>query len=223
MDQTTKQPAGKAKANFVRVLNSDPRYAKMTDAERAANDKLPIFRGIISAPETPDQLHEYALWAYMDRHGETFYAGRVQPLSTRATVEDHLDAKPLDAAAAIAAREEGDTSLTPNSIIMRTNKDKVRKASQAFAALTDEEKDFNARRPLYWLKWQREAGAKEVRGSLWDKSGRYGAFLDGTTQYPLERGQDNNSRKYTKVKVTEPRDYDAAEHEERAEPQHYAR
>lgn len=177
---------------------------------------------IISAPETPDQLHEYALWAYMDRHGETFYAGRVQPLSTRATVEDHLDAKPLDAAAAIAAREEGDTTLTPNSIIMRTNKDKVRRASQAFAALTDEEKDFNARRPLYWLKWQRDAGAKEVRGSLWDKSGRYGAFLDGTTQYPLEREQDN-SRKYTKVKVPEPRDYDAAEREERAEPQHYAR
>lgn len=189
MEQTTKQPQGKVKGNFVRILPHDARYAKMSAEERAANNKLPVYRGIISAPETPDDIHEYAVWDYKDDAGNIFYAGPVQPLCTRATVEDHLAAKPHDVAAEMQSRQPGDYTLSPNSIIIRPSKDKVLKTSADFAGLSQDEKDLNARRPLYWLKWQREAGAQEIRGSLWDKSGRYGPFLDGNTLYPLDRQQ----------------------------------
>jgi hypothetical protein len=63
----------------------------------------------------------------------------------------------------------------------------VKKNDAAFSQLSEAELADNAKKPSYWLKWQRDAGTKEVRGSLWDKAGRYGPFLGGNTQYPLTR------------------------------------
>lgn len=197
MDQVkpTKQPQGKAKANFVRILQHDPRFAAMTASERATNAKLPLFRGTISAPEAPDQLFEYAVWDYTSKKdGSTFLAGRVRPLSVRATVEDHLLAAELSTEeaerhAAAAADLDGGKLASPHSIFIRTNARKVLKSDPRYAALPADERAANDARPLYWLKWQRDAGSPEVRGSLWDKAGRYGPFLDGNTQYPLSREQ----------------------------------
>lgn len=200
MDRNTpKQPTGKVKANFVRVLPHDPKYAAMSAAERAANAKLPLFRGTISAPDNLDELFEYAVWDYPGKNGKAFLAGPVRPLSTRATVQDHLaaaqlsetDAKAIDDAhdATTGEVKSGYKPLNPHTIVLRLNSAKVLKSDERFASLSTQEAVTNEARPLYWAKWQREAGAPEIRGSLWDKAGRYGAFLDGRTQYPLTKEQ----------------------------------
>ena len=200
MDQTTaKQPTGKVKANFVRILPHDPKFAGMSPAERAANAKLPLFRGTISAPENPDDLFEYAVWDYPGKNGKPFLAGPVRPLSTRATVQDHLVAAQLSAADAKAIDEAHDATtgelrdgfkpLNPHTIVLRLVNAKILKTDERFATLSTKESAENDARPLYWAKWQRDAGTPEVRASLWDKAGRYGAFLDGRTQYPLTREQ----------------------------------
>lgn len=192
------QPTGRVKANFVRILPNDPRYQRMTRAERAQNDRQPLFRGTISSPEDPDVFHEFAAWDYEGKGGKLFLAGPVRRLSTRAGVEDHLEAARMsvEEAATIdpdkvnpeTGEIEGNPyELNAGTIIIRVNNAKVLKSDPAFATLDDATAEANAKRPLYWLKWQREPGAKEVRGSLWDRAGRYGPFLDGTTQYPLTR------------------------------------
>lgn len=196
METAVQQPTGKVKANFVRILPHDARYQRMTRAERADNDRQPLFRGTISAPESPDELYEFAVWDYVGRGGKPFLAGPVRPLSTRAGVEDHLAAARMsaeDAAKIDPAKVNPETGeiegnpyeLNPNTIIIRLNNAKVLK--EHVATLDDQEVEANDKRPLYWLKWQRGAGEKEVRGSLWDRAGRYGPFLDGNTQYPLTR------------------------------------
>lgn len=190
---TVDQAKGKVKANFVRVLPTDPRYARMNAQERANNDRLPLFRGTISAPEAPEDIHEYAVWSYTGKDGKEFLAGSVKPLSTRAGVEDHLFASPITAEdAKNYDPETGEVhgnpyELTANTIIIRVNAAKVLKSDPAFTGLDESAAELNAKRPLYWLKWQRAAGQPEVRGSLWDRSGRYGPFLDGNTQYPIEK------------------------------------
>ena len=187
------QPKGKAKANFVRVLAHDPRYAKLTPAERVQNDRLPLFRGTVSAPEAPEELYEFALWDHTDDKGNGFLAGSVRPLSTRAGIEDHLAATPVPATVPEMGPEgdgrEGEYTLSPHAIIARVNARKILKSDPRFAGLTDADREKNNRAPLYWFKWQRDAGTPELRGSLWDKAGRYGPFLDGNTQYPLTREQ----------------------------------
>ena len=199
METKIEQPTGNVRANFVRVLPNDPRYQRMTGSERARNDRMPLFRGTISSPDEPDVLHEYAIWPYLGKEGKVFFAGPVRLLSTRAGVEDHLEAAARmsaeDAAKIDPDKVDPESSeiyenpyeLNPGTIIMRVNNAKILKSDPAFPALDEAAREINANRPLYWLKWQREAGAKEVRGSLWDRSGRYGPFLSGNTQYPLTR------------------------------------
>lgn len=195
MDQPqTQQPQGRAKANFVRVLPHDQRYQRMSEAEKAKNARLPLMRGTISSPENPEDMYEFAVWDYVSPNGKEFLAGSVKPLSTRASVEDTLDAA---RAGVMATRDltvdpdtgeiTGDYTLSDNTIIIRMNDAKVLKSDRTYAALDTADQALNAKRPLYWLKWQRAAGDQEVRGSLWDRSGRYGPFLDGNTQYPLTR------------------------------------
>lgn len=195
------QAKGKVKANFVRILPSDQRYARMTQEERTANDRLPLFRGTISAPETPDEIHEFAVWSHTGKNGKEFLAGSVKPLSTRAGVEDHLFASPMNAEdARNYDPETGEVlgnayELAANSIIIRVNASKVLKSDPAFTGLDEAAAELNGKRPLYWLKWQRGAGQPEVRGSLWDRSGRYGPFLDGNTQYPLDKAPQAQPKK----------------------------
>lgn len=193
---TPKQPQGDVTANFERVLPHDNRYANMSELERARNNKRPLFRGIISSPEDPEQKFEYAVWDYVGKDGKPFLAGPVRPLSTRSTVEDHLERAKLTDEQAQAlnydpetgvVRERGQYELSPHTIIIRENTKRIGKYDPAFEGLSDAVAKENAKKPSYWLKWQREAGTREVRGSLWDKSGRYGPFLGGNTQYPLTR------------------------------------
>ncbi len=191
MEPSLQPPTGRVKANFVRILPHDARYQRMTPAERKENDRQPLFRGTISSPENPDEQFEFAVWDYLGKGGKPFLAGPVRPLSTRAGVEDHLAAARMSSEE--AARVDPETGeiegnpyeLNPNTIVIRLNNAKVLKADAG--DLAAKEAEANDRRPLYWLKWQRGPGEKEVRGSLWDRSGRYGPFLDGTTQYPLSR------------------------------------
>lgn len=194
---TPKQPQGNVSANFRRILSHDNRYAQMSEFERAKNDRLPLFSGVISSPEDPEQKFEYAVWEYASKDGVPFYAGSVRPLSTRATVEQHLELHKLPAEVAQGlvdretgeVRERGQYELTPNSIIIRANAKRLKTSDTAYAGLSDAEREENEKRPSFWLKWQRAAGEKEVRGSLWDKAGRYGPFLAGNTQYPLSRDE----------------------------------
>lgn len=209
MDQPqTQQPQGRAKANFVRVLPHDQRYQRMTAAERAKNDRLPLMRGTISSPENPEDMYEFAVWDYVSPNGKEFLAGSVKPLSTRASIEDTLDAA---RAGVMATRDmtvnpdtgeiTNDYTLSDNTIIIRLNDAKVLKSDRAYADLDTADQAFNAKRPLYWLKWQRSAGEQEVRGSLWDRSGRYGPFLDGNTQYPMTREAEVAAPATTKRKT----------------------
>ncbi|ODA66038.1 hypothetical protein A7A08_03052 [Methyloligella halotolerans] len=191
METPVQQPTGKVKANFVRILPHDARYQRMTPEERRDNDRQPLFRGTISSPEKPDEQFEFAVWDYIGRGDKPFLAGPVRPLSTRAGVEDHLAAARMsDAEAARVDPETGEIEgnpyeLNPNTIVIRLNNAKTLKPEAG--ELDAPQAEANDRRPLYWLKWQRGSGEKEVRGSLWDRAGRYGPFLDGTTQYPLSR------------------------------------
>ncbi|MFD0986151.1 hypothetical protein [Methyloligella solikamskensis] len=191
MESPLQQLTGKVKANFVRILPHDARYQRMTPTEKKDNDRQPLFRGTISSPEKPDEQFEFAVWDYVGKGDKPFLAGPVRPLSTRAGVEDHLAAARMSKAeAAQVDPETGEIEgnpyeLNPNTIVIRLNKAKVLKSEAA--ELNAEQAEANDRRPLYWLKWQRGSGEKEVRGSLWDRSGRYGPFLDGATQYPLSR------------------------------------
>jgi hypothetical protein len=198
METKIEQPTGNVRANFVRVLPNDPRYQRMTRAERTQNDRMPLFRGTISSPEEPDAMHEFAVWPYEGKEGKLFFAGPVRLLSTRAGVEEHLEAARMSVEEAAKIDpdkvnpETGEIEsypyeLNPGTIILRVNNAKILMSDPAFIALDQAAADTNAKRPLYWLKWQRDAGEKEVRGSLWDRSGRYGPFLSGNTQYPLSR------------------------------------
>jgi len=132
METPVQQPPGKAKANFVRILPHDTRYQRMTRAERADNDRQPLFRGTISAPESPETLFEFAVWDYVGKGGKSFLAGPVRPLSTRAGVEDHLAAARMsteDAAKIDPAKVNPETGeiesnpyeLNPNTIVIRLN------------------------------------------------------------------------------------------------------
>lgn len=190
---TSSQPKGRTKANFDRVLPNTDKYRRMAPAEREQNDKLPLFRGTISAPENPDEAFEFAVWPYVGKSGKPFLAGPVRPLSTRAGVEDHLTAARMtDQEAAAYDPETGEiasNALRPNSIILRLNRDKITKDDPTYATLSDEERASNEKRPLYWAKWQRGPTDREVRASYWDKVGRYGPYLEGSTQYPMSRAE----------------------------------
>jgi hypothetical protein len=128
MASAPKQAQGDATANFQRILPHDNRYANMSELEKARNNRRPLFRGVIRSPEDPEKKFEYAVWDYVGADGKPFLAGPVRPLSTRATVEEHLERAKLtdEQAQALAfdpetgeVRERGQYELSPHTIIIR--------------------------------------------------------------------------------------------------------
>jgi hypothetical protein len=151
-------------------------------------DSQPMFdRGIISTPDNPDTQYELKLWAYTDKHGRSFYAGPSSIAATDASALERANALMQQQAADMdtgAVKPDGPLQLAEHQVMLFPNGFKIAQNDARYAALTDEDKALNDRRPEVWGYWNPGNGAAQLRIAAWDMPGRYGPFLGGNTQYP---------------------------------------
>lgn len=155
---------------------------------KQAGDTQPMFdRGIISKPHDPETQFELKLWAYKDKHGKTFFAGPSSALAITATALERANALMTEAASSIdtakvAPESSGLVQLNDNQVILFENGFKLK--GDAAKALPPVDKAVNDKRPDLWGFWNPGDGMGQLKVAAWDKEGRYGPYLAGSTQVP---------------------------------------
>jgi hypothetical protein len=159
------------KGNFTTRINKD----------KQPGDSKPVYEGRFTVPGT-DEEYGFALFLGQDKEGRKYFSGPV----TRQPVNGKLDDQLSALLSTEKAPEAGEGQDRPYRLFLLPTQPKERAEGKGEL-------------PAFWGRALLAVGSEPIQISVWEQDSRYQInphitkYLRGNTQYPVEKGKENDA------------------------------